>query len=270
MKTIYERALQSTYDQSPAEWFTGCHKHRIVPGYNGGDYVEGNVVYLTQSEHRLVHWLRWKLFKDSRDKRAYKMIGAGPSGLSHQDRIDHGKMCKKLGLGIHSPDFDKANAARKSMDVQREEYEKTHNKNFYYWSTKQGRSERASLGGLQSCQTNQAFIDQMGSFKDKDLARIASSKSAKKPVHKNGVICKFHTDEDVDAFLANNPGWRRGTGRNYNQGHKYGPSPKRKRVTDGIKIYESLAEAGLTYGKSSATIMNWCRSDAKPEWRYYE
>ena len=47
MKEMYERVLQTTYEQSSPEWFKGCHKHRIVPGYEGGEYVDGNVVYLS-------------------------------------------------------------------------------------------------------------------------------------------------------------------------------------------------------------------------------
>ena len=226
--------------------------------------------YISQREHQRVHWLRWKLFGDSRDKRAYKMIGNGPSGLSHRDRVEHGLLCRDIGLGIHSPEFDKSEAAQKSMEAQRAAYIKDGTKNFYYWSTEEGRAERSSMGGSKSCQTNQAFIEQMGSFKDRDQAKRAASKSAKKPVHKDGVVRKFHTDNEVDAFLATNPGWQRGTGKSYNRGRKFGPSVKRKKVTDGKRFYDSLAEAGLTYNKSAATILNWCRSDAKPEWRYCE
>lgn len=268
MKNVYENVLNSVYMSSSPVWFDGCHKHRIIPGYEGGEYVEGNVVFLTQREHSLVHWIRWKLFGDTRDKRAYKMIGVGPSGLSLQDRIDHGKQCVELGIGIHSPEFDRSGAAKASMDIQRKVYLETGEKNFYFWSTPEGRKERSSVGGTVSAMVNQAFIKQQGSFKDKDHARRAASKSAKKPVHKDGVIRKFHTEEEVEDFLRENPDWKRGTGVSPNKGVKRGPSPRRRKVTDGTRVYESLEEAALIFNRTSATIINWCKSEKCPEWRY--
>jgi len=268
MKTVYENVLNSIYESSPSAWFDKCHKHRIVPGYEGGEYVESNVVFLTQREHSLVHWLRWKLFGDTRDKRAYKMIGKGPSGLSHQDRVDHGKLCAEMGIGIHSPDFDNSIAAKRGMDTQRADYIENGTKNFYYWSTPEGRKERAIMGGKASVKVNQAFKDNMGSFKDKEHARNAGAKSAKKPVHKDGVIRKFHTDDEREKFLSENPGWSRGTGFSPTKGKKMGPSPKRRKVTDGVHVYDSLAEAALTLSRSTGTIWHWCKSDKHPEWRY--
>jgi len=268
MKIVYENVLCSIYRSSSPVWFTGCHKHRIIPGYEGGEYTEDNVVFLTQHDHSLVHWLRWKLFGDLRDKRAYKMIGQGPSGLSHQDRVDHGNLCVQLRVGIHSDEFDKSTASKMSLESQRRNHIDTGKRNFYYWSTGEGRIERARMGGRASVKVNQAFIDGMGSFKDREHASRAGAKSAKKPVHKDGVIRKFHTEEEVEVFLTENPDWKRGTGLAPNKGVKLGPSPKRRNVTDGVRVYESISEAALTFNKTSATIINWCRSDKHPEWRY--
>lgn len=213
MRSIYQTVLDNLIKEgSSREWFVGCHKHRIVPGYKGGEYAEGNVVYLTQKEHYIVHYLMWKLFRDSRDKRAYKMIGVGPSGLNHQDRVDHGNMCLAKKIGFHKADSETKKVwQQKGTESQKTNYEENGTKNWYYWSTPEGRKERSSLGGKTSYKTNEAFKKQQSSFKDKSLASAASKKSAKKPVTDGrGVMLKFHTEEERNLFLIANPEWRRG------------------------------------------------------------
>lgn len=214
MRHIYEAALQKIYLTSPSEPFTGCHKHRIIPGYAGGTYDSDNVVYLSQKQHSLVHWLRWKIFKDSRDKRGFKMIGIGPSGLSYEDRVEHGHMCRKEKIGIHGLPLDKKqNIGFKTLSKQKKEYEQTGKKNFFYWSTKEGRRERARLGGKTSCQTNKAFILQQGTFKDPNKAKLYGAMSGKKQAT-NGIENKrFKTDDERNKFILENEGWRVGTTR---------------------------------------------------------
>lgn len=212
MKKIYEKALSIITEQAKNRaYFDGCHKHRIIPGYQGGAYTDNNVLFLTQKEHSLIHFLRWKLHGDSRDKRAFKMIGVGPSGLSYQDRIDHGKYCYKSKLGIHGVDKQtKSNWQKKGMQTQQILAERGV-KNWFYWSTIEGRRERSRLGGIASYGKNHHFLKQQGSFKDKSKASAAAKKSAKKPVTDgNGTLRKFQTDEQVINFLRENPTWRRG------------------------------------------------------------
>lgn len=207
-KAVYDMILE-TYQNVP--WTEGCHKHRILPGYLGGMYTEDNVIFVSQRIHSIIHFLRWKLYKDLRDKRAQKMIGIGPSGLSHQDRIDHGIHCAKHKIGFHgASEYDKIIWRNRGWSTQKDEYLNTGKKNFYYWATVEGRKERASIGGLASYGKNKAFIDQQGSFTDKLLASNAAKKSAKKPVTDGKVIRKFHTDDQVTEFLLNNLTWRRG------------------------------------------------------------
>jgi len=212
MKLIYQRAynilLETTKFRSK---FIGCHKHRIIQGYKGGTYDTINVLYLTKHEHSLIHFILWKINGDFRDKRAYKMIGKGPSGLSHDDRIDHGLLCAKNKIGFHGfPDDIKNKWRNKGREVQQIKAVENNDKNWYYWSTKKGRKERASLGGKASYGKNKAFIKQQGSFKDKSKASDAAKKSAKKPVTNGKDIIKFHTEEQRIAYLLSNPAWRKG------------------------------------------------------------
>ena len=212
MKFIYQKLLNEITESSRDRiYFDGCHKHRIIPGYLGGTYSKDNVLYLTQREHSIVHFLRWKLYRDSRDKRAYKMIGVGPSGLSHEDRVSHGKFCFEGNIGIHVVDETTRNKWRDKGRSTQLEKAKLGEKNWVYWSTEEGRKERSRLGGLASYGKSKVFIDQQCSFRDKNKASQASKKSAKKPVTDGkGTMRKFHTNEQVDIFLNENPTWRRG------------------------------------------------------------
>ena len=53
-----------------------------------------------------------------------------------------------------------------------------------------------------------------------------------------------------------------------NKGKKQGPSKKRRKVTDGIEIYDSLIEAGNAYGVSKSSICHWCKDPTKANWSY--
>ena len=57
----------------------GLHKHRIIPGFEGGKYVEDNVTYLTRQEHRIVHKIRYKLFNNKADKISYTWLSGALS-----------------------------------------------------------------------------------------------------------------------------------------------------------------------------------------------
>lgn len=50
------------------------HKHRIKPGYEGGEYVEGNVVSLTLTQHTMWHYAEWCRKRNIQDWVAYKML----------------------------------------------------------------------------------------------------------------------------------------------------------------------------------------------------
>lgn len=213
MKDVYKKVYEDLLNEYKGkEYLTGYHKHRIVPGYLGGTYDIDNIVCVPQRVHSIIHFLRWKLFKDSRDKRAQKMIGIGPSGLSHQDRVDHGIYCANEKIGFFGASTEKrAEWARRGWETQKKECIETGKKNYYYWSTEEGRRERASLGGTASCLTNIKFREKIGRFKDNPaFASECARLSPKKPVTNGKIIRKFRTDEEVDVFLSNNETWRRG------------------------------------------------------------
>jgi hypothetical protein len=212
LRRTYQKVMDAiVVSASGRSFFDGCHKHRIIPGYAGGTYNVENVVYVTQREHSIIHFLRWKLYGDLRDKRAFKMIGTGPSGLSHQDRVDHGRECAENKIGIHGADEATRTEWQGRGRATQVVKAKLGEKNWVYWSSEEGRRERSRLGGKSSHTKNQLFIEQQCSFTDKDKASAASRKSAKKPVTDGrGTLRKFHTEDQVIMFLKENPTWRRG------------------------------------------------------------
>lgn len=69
-QTIYESLIRRGKTRTKQKR-DGLHKHRIVPGYDGGKYIAENITLLTRKEHRLVHLLRYKLFGRYGDAVAY-------------------------------------------------------------------------------------------------------------------------------------------------------------------------------------------------------
>ena len=53
---------------------SGLERHRIVPGHQGGEYIEENCTYLTRREHIIAHFLLWKINGHIGDRNAYKML----------------------------------------------------------------------------------------------------------------------------------------------------------------------------------------------------
>lgn len=101
----------------------GYHKHRIVPGYQGGEYSDGNVVLLTRTEHIEIHLLRWVMFDNHRDLLACKLLGENLSDVewltcARRGGAAAGTILRDTGRGVcgrskekMSSDAKKANAA---------------------------------------------------------------------------------------------------------------------------------------------------------------
>ena len=50
------------------------HKHRIKPGYEGGEYKEGNVVVLSPIQHAMWHFAEWQRKGNVEDRIAWKAL----------------------------------------------------------------------------------------------------------------------------------------------------------------------------------------------------
>jgi len=72
------------------------HKHRIIPGYEGGEYVEGNVVNLTLTQHVMWHYAEWLRKQNWQDRVAYKFL-SGQMTMSEAQQIAITEGAKKGG-----------------------------------------------------------------------------------------------------------------------------------------------------------------------------
>ena len=83
------------------------HKHRIKPGYEGGEYKEGNVVVLSVTQHAMWHFAEWQRKGNWEDKLAWQ----GLVGIIGKDEVIHtllseaGKRGAQKFLELH---FDEA------------------------------------------------------------------------------------------------------------------------------------------------------------------
>lgn len=88
--SIYKRIhdnIVNSHKHLEEEWKpvgSGLERHRILPGHQGGEYVDGNCTYLTHRQHYIVHFLLWKMYGDVRDKFvAYTMRSGFKTGVPH-------------------------------------------------------------------------------------------------------------------------------------------------------------------------------------------
>ena len=163
--------------------YSGLHEHHIVPKHMGGTDEDCNLTYLNVREHIIAHYLLWKIYKNPNDLRSMKMLGAN---LSPQQRKIIGEFCRDNQIGFFStPIEERKNWMSKGIETQKQEYLQNNTKNFYYWSTEEGRKERASLGGK--------------AHKGKKVMHLPGTKGWKRIL-----------PEDVDTKL--NEGWKFGTG----------------------------------------------------------
>lgn len=187
------------------------HKHHIIPKHMGGHDIEENYTYISVREHIICHFLLWKIYRLPNDLRAMKMLGAN---LSKEHRRIVGIWCKENKIGYHADDVRKK-VGNETYKKQKNIFEETGDKNFYYWSTNAGRSERSSLGGKTSWEKTKdkrglPYFIATDRFERIQNAKKANSKSPKKPAT-NGIITKkFHTDDERLIFIKNNPSFRIG------------------------------------------------------------
>lgn len=96
--TLYYNLCESKKQLKPF-WKpgSGLHRHHIVPVHSGGNEEETNFTYLTTREHKIAHFLLWKMNGNPNDLRSMKMLGAN---LSIEQRRIIGEYCRDNNIGF--------------------------------------------------------------------------------------------------------------------------------------------------------------------------
>jgi len=187
--------------------YSGLHEHHIRPKHMGGNNDNDNLTYLNIREHIIAHYLLWKIYKNPNDLRSMKMLGAN---LSPQHRKIIGEFCRDNQIGFFStPIEERKEWTIKGIESQKQDYLRNQTKNFYYWSTEEGRKERASLGGKK--RGSKEFTYWASDEGRKERASLGGkAHKGKKVMHLPGTKgWKRIPPEEIDNKL--NEGWKFGT-----------------------------------------------------------
>ena len=181
----------------------------------GGSDSEDNLTYLKVREHIIAHYLLWKIYKNPNDLRSMKMLGAK---LTPRHRKITGEFCRDNKIGIFSHSKEQRDIwSYRGFENQKLEYLENQTKNYYYWSTPEGRRERASLGGKKRASPAFNYWCSPEGAKER-ASRGGKAHKGKKVMHFPGVKgWKRIKPEDVEVRLKE--GWKFGKGS---------PSPKLK------------------------------------------
>lgn len=219
---------------------------------NGND-EDNNLTYLTIREHIIAHYLLWKIHKNVNDIRSMKMLGGNITALQ---RKKMGEYCRDNKIGFFSDDFtneEKIVWRRLGAESQIKQRIGIHNPDNYskyasiggtasiqstnnpwnYWASKEGRKHRASLGG--------------------------KSHTGKKTMFKFGDVTFIRVlPENQQEYL--DKGYVFGSPITPTKNRKFGPSARRRRVTDGNIVYESVHDAAIKNNLTDGAIVYRCKS----------
>jgi len=265
--TIYENLCSSRklYEHLYKKG-SGLHKHHILPKHSEGLDVDENYTYLTVREHIIAHYLLWRIYKNPNDLRSMKMLGAN---LSLEYRKIVGLWCVVNKIGFYSDRFtgdEKSSWRLKGLETQKS----SGNKNsFYYWSTEEGRKERASLGGKASLLSgnNSEWMYWSSPAGRKERAVMGGkSHLGKKCMYYPGDISFIRVlPELVNEMLVK--GYILGSPIKPNKNIKMETSKRKRSCTDGVTIFDSIASAASENNVSQSAIVLRCQSK-KSIWCY--
>lgn len=98
-KEVYESILKYRKEKLlfKTEKDGSIHTHHVNQRYNGGSNEENNLVNLTIREHKIVHWLLWKIEGNINDLFACNRLG-GSQPLTEEARLKLSKVNKERWL----------------------------------------------------------------------------------------------------------------------------------------------------------------------------
>lgn len=123
-ENLYENFIRKKRDYIYPEK-TRLYRHRILPGFRGGQYTPSNCVYLSLEDHAQAHRLRWKCVGEVQDLIAYLFLtGKTKSAI----RVRHWFLKKNQRSAFYNPEIQRKN---------RQKATKKRKKEGFYGTTKQ-------------------------------------------------------------------------------------------------------------------------------------
>lgn len=244
----------------------GLHKHRILPGFEGGKYIEENITLLTRQEHRIVHYMRYKLYNSIEDKWAYlklhnimaeaKIIEL--CSLSGKIQSQHNK---QFNIGIFNLDkkelsnYGKMGAAKiKKLQTG------------IYKLTKEDRQKQQLNGAKKRKQRFVSDVDFMKKIiinAKNNLEKITFEKRSQGGKTQG----RRHAESGHCKKIAHLGGLIQGP-KNVEFLRELTKKQRKVIIVDNI-IFESQTSAGKAYNICAASVKGRVESKHFPNWNYY-
>jgi hypothetical protein len=93
------------------------HTHRIIPGYAGGQYESDNISFLTPKEHKIIHYIRYRLFGNRADVYSYIKLQGTFSGHTHSSETK--KKISNATKGAKNHFFGKKHTAESRNKIKK-------------------------------------------------------------------------------------------------------------------------------------------------------
>jgi hypothetical protein len=167
------------------------HKHRIKPGYEGGEYVEGNVIKLTITQHAMWHFAEWQRKGNWQDRVAWQCL----SGAISQEEVviavlsGAGKKGGQRVLELHKDEMIK----RCRENVKKQLKEGTHP--FY----KDNRSWDQSLSASKAARSQ--VLKGVHPFQQQNWDRNISAQKAAETRRRKGINCADRRDKGPNSKI---------------------------------------------------------------------
>lgn len=145
---------------------SGLHRHHIVPKHSNGSDDEDNITYLTVREHKIAHFLLWKMHGNALDLGAMWMLSGK---LSPQKRKELGDWCYSNQIGVHS---DKYKNDKEANSERCKKSSATQKLNQVGTFSPEGRKLLASKGG--SVGGKSQYINKIGIHHPDNVLKNAS------------------------------------------------------------------------------------------------
>jgi hypothetical protein len=194
-----------------------------------------------------------------------KMLGAN---LTVQQRRTVGKWCCDNKIGMYGASVEKRREWRQK-GLHSQMNNKNNKNSWWYWSTEEGRKERSSRGGKVGGKKQAELKLGMHQPHIQRKAAILGGKAhkGKKCMYKSGDITFIRVcveninDKLKEGYILGSPLKPR-----LNKKSKK-PSHRRRKVTDGKTIYDSVQNASEFENISPSAIVYRCKSK-KSNWSY--